>query len=277
MRTTPASPRSRIAHHLALCLFVGACACDNQDQVAERHEQAAIEMAAREFVRAENEAIKAQAEHDADEIVEAMAAAQKLAAAPTTPRSQADPAEPEIVPKTPLKTAQPDKQRYRPRLLDEAPATSQIPAGDYLCRIAKEYKLRPCTVRIDDRGHTRLSVPEALIAIEGVLYDDGSTVRFDGWPTESRPFGCFSCSPECAQNPSSCGCRELDAAGSAHCLAQPITFDLERRGKGWRGKMSYNLYYNRYEGTPPKRRVTGYEFENQSFVVQIQPAKAPPK
>ncbi len=262
MRTTPPSLRARVPLNLVLlCAFTVACACDNQGQATKAHEDAAIEMAAREYVRAENEAIKAQAERDAEEIVAAMAAVQE--------ESKPSPAEPTIAIKT-TKIDPPEVQRYRPRLLDETPATSSIIAGDYLCRISKEYKLRPCTVRVDARGHTRLSVPQGLVAIEGVLYDDSGTVRFDGWPTEAYPFGCFSCAPKCAQDPSSCECHELNPAASAHCLAQPITFDLKPQSKGWRGTMRYNLYYNRYEGTPPDRRITGYEIEPQSFVIQIQ-------
>ncbi|HFE44431.1 MAG TPA: hypothetical protein ENJ18_02910 [Nannocystis exedens] len=33
---------------------------------------------------------------------------------------------------------------------------------------------------------------------------------------------------------------------------------------------------NRYEGTPPSHRVTGYEIEPESCVVQIQPAQKNP-
>ncbi|MCA9659579.1 MAG: hypothetical protein KC486_14625, partial [Myxococcales bacterium] len=161
--------------------------------------------------------------------------------------------------------------RYRPRLLDEAPAKASIDPGEYLCKISREYKLRPCTVRVDDRGHTILTVPEALLAIEGVLYDEGDVVHFDGWTTEERPFGCYICAPRCAIDPSSCDCTEIQPAASVHCLAQPVTFDLKRGGKGWKGTLRYALYSNRYEGSPPDRRPTGYNFEVEEFVVELRP------
>ncbi len=157
-------------------------------------------------------------------------------------------------------------------LLAQAPAVSSIAAGDYVCKISKEYKLRPCTVRVDPKGHTILTIPEALIALEGVIYDEGNVVHFDGWPTEARPFGCFTCDPRCIVDPSSCMCDELPPAASAHCKAQPVTFELKRNGAGWRGTMNYTTYSSRYEGELPGRRVTGYETEVDTFVVEIKPA-----
>jgi hypothetical protein len=164
-------------------------------------------------------------------------------------------------------------QRYRPRLLDEAPAKASIAPGEYRCKISREYKLRPCTVRVDDGGHTILSMPDALIALEGVVYDEDDVLHFDGWPTEERPFGCFSCAPHCAVNPTSCACVELQPAASAHCIAQPIAFDLRRRGDGWAGTMRYATYSNRYEGDVPARRSTGYTFEVDELIVEVRPVK----
>jgi hypothetical protein len=105
-----------------------------------------------------------------------------------------------------------------------------------------------------------------------VLYDEGDVIHFDGWSTEERPFGCYSCAPRCVSDPKSCSCVELQPGASAHCLAQPVNFDLKRSGKGWKGKLRYALYANRYEGALPNRRPTGYELEVEEFVVELRPS-----
>ena len=46
-----------------------------------------------------------------------------------------------------------------------------------------------------------------LIGMRGVLYNDGEVVRFEGWPTDLRPFGCFSCQERCFIQPDSCACQ----------------------------------------------------------------------
>lgn len=161
--------------------------------------------------------------------------------------------------------------RYRPRLLDEAPAPAAIAPGDYRCKVSREYKLRPCTVRVDERGHTRLTIPEALIALEGVVYDEGRGLRFDGWPTEARPFGCFTCDERCTVDPSSCACTELPPAASAHCLAQPVAIDFKADGKGWKGTLRWGIYYSRYQGDLPGRRPVGYEIRTEDLVVELRP------
>jgi hypothetical protein len=161
-------------------------------------------------------------------------------------------------------------RRYRPTLLDQAPAKASIQPGEYLCKISREYKLRPCSVTIDAAGHTILQAPLGLIAIEGVLYDEGEELRFDGWPMEPRPFGCFSCDERCTIDPSSCVCTELPAAASAHCVAQPITFSLKRGKAGWKGSLRWGSYYSRYEGAPPGRRQVGYEIEPLTMIVELR-------
>jgi len=250
----------------------------------KEYEEAGIKAGAAQIVADEEARAKANAEAAAEEVVEAMegkAEAKRALAAELKEGSSgdddaADNAGSETSKGTgaTAKGAGPSAfDRYRPVLLSEAPATSSITAGDYLCKISKEYKLRPCTVRVDPKGHTMLTIPQSLIALEGVIYDEGDVVHFDGWQTEERPFGCFSCDPRCTVDPSSCMCDELPPAASAHCRAQPITFELQRKGSGWRGTMNYTSYSSRYEGEVPKRRVTGYETEVDSFVVEIKPAQ----
>lgn len=189
------------------------------------------------------------------------------------PREQApDPAAPPPS-AAPTPAPAPALARYRPALLDQAAAPAAITPGEYLCKISKEYKLRPCTVRVDPQGHTMITMPEALLPLEGVLYDEGGGLHLDAWPTEARPFGCFSCAERCAADPSSCECSELPPAATAHCLAQPITAALKRAGEGWKGKLRWGVYFNRYQGALPDRRPIGYEIEDNEMVVEIRPAK----
>jgi len=263
---------------VALALALGV-ACDREKSGEERmneYQKAGIEAGAAQILAQEQARAKADAEAAAEEIVEAMArnAEAKRALMDGHDLGEADSAAGDSADSKPDPTTNPTTgaAHYRPVLLSEAPASSSIGAGDYVCKISKEYKLRPCTVRVDPQGHTILTIPEGLIALEGVIYDEGDVVHFDGWPTEARPFGCFSCDPRCTVDPSSCMCDELPPAASAHCLAQPVTFELKRKGDGWRGMMNYTTYSSRYEGEVPKRRVTGYETEVDTFVVEIKPA-----
>jgi hypothetical protein len=88
-------------------------------------------------------------------------------------------------------------------------AKGTLPApGEYLCKIAKEYKLRPCTVAAD--GDTvRLTIPEGLFGVEGTLHEDEGVVFFDGRLSEPRSWGCFRCAERCETDPASCACIEV--------------------------------------------------------------------
>jgi hypothetical protein len=159
--------------------------------------------------------------------------------------------------------------RYRPPLLDSPPAKASIPAGDYKCRIGKEYKARACAVAVEG-GHTRITIPEGgLIALEGVLYDEHDEVWLAGWPTEKRPFGCYSCQEKCSITPDECGCTEVPPSASRLCLAQPISAKLKATAKGWSGKMGWTGVDNNYAGTPPDRRMVAYELDHDEYVIQI--------
>ena len=252
---------------LSLALTVGCDRGKSGEERMKEYEEAGIEAGAAQILADETARAKEQAQRDAEEIVEAMARTAEAKRALVEELGEgSDGASTEKVVG--------DLDRYRPVLLDEAPASTSIAPGDYICKISKEYKLRPCTVHLDPKGHSILTIPESLIALQGVIYDEGNIVHFDGWPTEERPFGCFTCLPRCAVDPSSCECDELPPSASAHCVAQPVTFDLKRSGSGWRGKVHYTTYSSRYEGELPGRRVTGYETEVDSFVVEVKPAPA---
>ena len=137
--------------------------------------------------------------------------------------------------------------RHRPSLLDQAPRPSRIKPGRYACRVSKEYKLRDCWVEVDPKGHVMLEVGKGnLIATRGVLYNDGDVVRFEGWPTEQRPFGCFSCQERCFVQPDTCACRPRPAERIAGCLRQPLHAVFRGQGHTWHGVMVHRSYYDEY-------------------------------
>lgn len=163
--------------------------------------------------------------------------------------------------------------RHRSKRLDEAPRPSKIAAGDYVCRIDAGYKLRPCSVTVDERGFTWLEIPSGLIPVKGVLSDEGNAVVFDGAPTEERPFGCFSCQERCTKEPGTCMCQELLPDASRECLARPVVVRLTKKGQGYTGWLDYVTYFNRYEGTGDERHVAGWDPQRNRFLFEIQPAK----
>jgi len=58
---------------------------------------------------------------------------------------------------------------------------SRIAPGRYACKITAIYKLRDCTVYLDQAGRTHLEFAEDnLLHLGGVLWDDGPAVRFEG-------------------------------------------------------------------------------------------------
>jgi len=119
---------------------------------------------------------------------------------------------------------------------------SKIAPGTYECKISREYRFRPCTVALDEHGRSILSIPQALVGLEGVLTDEGATTHFDGIKTRERPFGCFSCQERCSIDPASCGCRELPREASAACLMEPVRFSFRKKDGQWRGRIEYHLY-----------------------------------
>ncbi len=141
---------------------------------------------------------------------------------------------------------------------------SRIKPGEYECKISRGYRFRPCTVAIDEHGRSILTVPKALMAIEGVLTDEGKVTHFDGIMTRERPFGCFSCQERCTIDPSSCYCKEMPPEHSQDCLMQPIRFKIRRKDGQWRGRIEHHLYYGDEdaEGKPV------YETDHYVFVMR---------
>lgn len=72
---------------------------------------------------------------------------------------------------------------------------ASVAPGRYACKITLIYKLRPCWVRKDAEGRTLLEFsPDNLLHIGGVLWDDGSALRFEGkLLTPSTVLDCAGC------------------------------------------------------------------------------------
>jgi len=161
--------------------------------------------------------------------------------------------------------------RHFPELIKEPPQKSRIAPGAYRCRVGKGYKLRGCRVEKDPTGHVLLEVePGNLIGMRGVLQDDGPAVRFEGWLTERRPFGCFGCQERCFVHPGSCFCVPLVLEASRECMLQPLVIRFKGGGGSWKGKLDYKTYYNHYDhGTDPPTPV-GFDVEQESFEVLLR-------
>jgi hypothetical protein len=126
---------------------------------------------------------------------------------------------------------------YHPPLLDGAPRPSRIGPGHYACKVDLMYKLRDCTVWKNEKGHTLLRfAPDNLLALEGVLYDDGSVVRFEGWLNE----------------PST-------VVGCGGCEKQPMHAVFRGAGKRWQGLLRFRDYFDPH--TPPELPAAGDKIE----------------
>jgi hypothetical protein len=117
---------------------------------------------------------------------------------------------------------------YHPPILDGAPRPSSIRPGNYACKIDLMYKLRDCRVWKDDKGHTRLEFgPDNLLQLEGVLYDDGPVVRFEGW---AEPRSLVT------------RCRDCDK--------QPLHAVFRGGPQRYQGLLKFRSYHDPY--TPPE-------------------------
>lgn len=160
--------------------------------------------------------------------------------------------------------------RFHPALLDEPARPSRIKPGRYKCKVSREYKLRGCRVSMDEAGRTLLEIEDGnLVEAKGVLFNDGSAVRFEGWLSGKRPFGCFACQDRCFLDPGQCACSPLPPEASRACLAQPVRIELSGAGSRWHGPLVYEHYVNRYEGSGPDRHVTGFTTERQSYELTL--------
>lgn len=121
-------------------------------------------------------------------------------------------------------------EHYTPARLSGPPAPSRIKPGNYACKITTMYKLRKCTVEVNEGGHTLLEFDkENLLGIRGVLYDDGPVTRFEGWLTDGGGLGCGNCSQ------------------------QPLHAVFRGKDPKWQGLLLYRGHYDPFtEIDPPK-------------------------
>lgn len=212
-----------------------------------------------------------------------------IATPPTQPEAHPSP-EPDPTPPQPSPPATPEPVRTA-TASDSVPATailapferaqlpepsesdrpSRIRPGVYECKIAREYRFRPCTIALDEHGRTILTIPHALLELQGVLTDEGSWTHFDGIKTAERPFGCFSCQERCTTNPGSCGCQELPRVASAQCLLEPVRFRFRKQDGKWQGRIEHHHYYGDLdaEGQPV------HETERFVFVMRRSAERSP--
>lgn len=135
------------------------------------------------------------------------------------------------------------------------PRPSRIQPGEYACRITTAYRMRDCWVRKDAQGHTVLTfASDNLLALEGILYDDGPVVRLDGWLNE----------------PST-------VVGCADCQKQPLRAVLRGTGKNWQGLLLFRNYYLPAE--PPELPPANVRIEeaNDRFPLELQLRRAYPE
>jgi len=161
--------------------------------------------------------------------------------------------------------------RHFPELLKEPPLKSRIKPGRYRCRVSEGYKLRGCKVEKDPTGHVMLHVEDGnLIGMRGVLQNRGAAVRFEGWLTERRPFGCTGCQDRCYIHPGSCHCIPIGFGAIRECLAQPLVIEFRGGGGNWRGKLPYKTYFNRYDHSTEPPTAIGYEHEQEAYEVVLR-------
>lgn len=164
--------------------------------------------------------------------------------------------------------------RHQPSALTEPARPSRIKAGIYRCSVGDGYKLRECRVEKDADGRTLLEIGAGnLVSARGVVWDDGAASRFEGWLTDQRPFGCFSCQDRCYINPGSCGCDPAPLAVAKACVAQPVSILLNGAGNQFTGKLSYSHFYATYEGVGGARELVPGKTA-QSYPVRLMFQKA---
>ncbi len=160
--------------------------------------------------------------------------------------------------------------RHRPAALDQKARPTRVKPGKYACKISREYKLRDCVVETSPEGHTLLEVlPGNLLGLRGVLWDEGSAVHFEGWPTEEQPFGCTSCQDRCVAYPGTCVCQPLPPEAIRECIAQPVTFVL-RGTTRLTGTLTHGVYFNAYVGEGAQRHPEGFEVKPEKLEVVIE-------
>lgn len=110
---------------------------------------------------------------------------------------------------------------YTPARLNGPASPSRIKPGQYACKVSTGYKLRRCSVEMNENGHTLLEFDqENLLGLRGVLYDDGPVVRFEGWLTQAGSLGC------------------------SNCDQQPLHAVFRGSGGNWQGLLLYRGHYD---------------------------------
>jgi hypothetical protein len=135
------------------------------------------------------------------------------------------------------------------------PRPSRLRSGKYACKISKLYRLRDCIVRRDANGHTLLSfAPDNLLPLEGIVYDDGPVVRFEGWLTEPSTI--------------------VDCKG---CAQQSLHGVLRGNGTHFEGLLTFRNYWDPYvPPTPPEANVKIEEAADRfPLVLQFRQAEGP--
>ncbi|MBN1609195.1 MAG: hypothetical protein JW940_21375 [Polyangiaceae bacterium] len=118
---------------------------------------------------------------------------------------------------------------YQTAALQGPPRPTRLRPGRYACKIAAMYRLRECLVTQDERGHTLLEfMPTNLLGVTGVVHDDGSVARFEGWLT--RPSTLIDCEG---------------------CDRQPIHGLLRGDGRSYRGVLTFRNYYDPHRAPAP--------------------------
>ena len=148
----------------------------------------------------------------------------------------------------------PDERTAQERARERAPRPSRIQPGEYACKITTEYRLRECWVREDERGHTVLTfAPDNLLALEGILYDDGPVVRFEGWLTEPSTI---------------VGCRG--------CERRPLHAVFRGDGRRWQGLLTFWNYYAPHTPPPLQPADVRIEDANDRYPLVLELRRASP-
>lgn len=146
--------------------------------------------------------------------------------------------------------------RPRPEALRQPARPAKLKPGLYQCSVGEGYKLRDCLVEKDSEGRTLLEIGNGnLVAARGVIWDAGQGLRFEGWLTDARPFGCFGCQDRCYVEPEQCGCKPPPLEVAEACVVQSVSIDFKGAGNSFRGEMTYHRFWPTYEGQGGERNL----------------------
>ena len=110
-------------------------------------------------------------------------------------------------------------------------------------------------MRKDAQGHTVLTfAPDNLLALEGILYDDGPVVRFEGWLTEPSTV---------------VGCRG--------CEKQPLHAVFRGGGRNWQGLLTFQNYYAPHAPPTPPPPDVRIEEANDRYPLVLELRRAYPE